>query len=147
MPIARCPSTCWAASVTIPAGFVKLISHACGARAAIVSASATIAGIVRRAKQIPPGPVVSCPSTPRPSGIDSSTTRPSRRPGRIALKTKSAPSTASSSAVVARNGSRAPDSAAWPSSTAPMRSRRSSSRSCSTISSKRSAPERRSRAP
>ena len=61
----------------MPAGFMKLISHAPGARPAIVSARAAIAGIVRRAKQMPPGPVVSCPSTPSPSGTLPSTTRPS----------------------------------------------------------------------
>ena len=94
------------ASVTMPAGLVKLISHASGARAAIVSASAVIAGIVRSAKQMPPGPVVSWPSTPSPSGTLSSTTRPSSWPTRIAQNTKSAPSTASSSTVVVRNGSR-----------------------------------------
>ena len=38
MPTTRSPSTCWAASVTMPAGLVKLISQACGARSAIVSA-------------------------------------------------------------------------------------------------------------
>ena len=64
MPTARSPSTCWTASVTMPAGLVKLISHASGARSAIVSASSTMVGIVRSAKQMPPGPVVSCPSTP-----------------------------------------------------------------------------------
>ena len=72
MPTARSPSTCWTASVTIPAGFVKLISHAFGACCAIVSASRTITGIVRSAKQMPPGPVVSWPSTPSPSGTSSS---------------------------------------------------------------------------
>ena len=71
----------------MPAGFVKLISQALGARAAIVSASAIIGGIVRSAKQIPPGPVVSWPSTPRPSGTLSSTTRPSSWPARIAQNT------------------------------------------------------------
>ena len=91
--------------MTMPAGFVKLISHARGARSAIVSASSSIAGIVRSAKQMPPGPVVSWPSTPSPSGTDSSTTRPSRRPTRIAQNTKSAPSTASPRSVVTRNGS------------------------------------------
>ena len=73
--------------MTIPAGLVKLISQAPGARAAIASASATISGIVRSAKQIPPGPVVSCPSTPSASGTCSSTTRPSSRPERIAQNT------------------------------------------------------------
>ena len=106
MPTARSPSTCWTASVTIPAGFVKLISQAFGACLAIVSARRTITGIVRSAKQMPPGPVVSWPSTPSPSGTSSSTTRPSSWPTRIAQKTKSAPSTASTRSVVARNGSR-----------------------------------------
>ena len=121
MPIARSPSTCWTASVTMPAGFVKLISHACGARSATVCASATISGIVRRAKQMPPGPVVSWPSTPRPSGTLSSTTRPSSCPVRMAANTNAAPSTASPRSVVVRNGSRSPRSAASPSSTAAMR--------------------------
>ena len=135
MPTARSPSTCWTASVTIPAGFVKLISHALGACLAIVSARRTITGIVRSAKQMPPGPVVSCPSTPSPSGTSSSTTRPSSWPTRIAQNTKSAPSTASTRSVVNRNGSRAPCSAASPSRTAPMRSSRAASMSCSTTSS------------
>ena len=77
--------------MTIPAGLVKLISQACGARRAIVSASATITGIVRRAKQIPPGPTVSWPSTPSPSGTASSIARPSSRPTRTALSTNAAP--------------------------------------------------------
>ena len=65
MPTARSPSTCWTASVTIPAGLVKLISQALGRAARRSSRRArTIAGIVRSAKQMPPGPVVSCPSTP-----------------------------------------------------------------------------------
>ena len=50
--------------MTMPAGLVKLTTHAPGARSATVSASRTISGIVRSAKQMPPGPVVSCPSTP-----------------------------------------------------------------------------------
>ena len=70
--------------MTIPAGLVKLMTQAPGARSATVSASRSIAGIVRSAKQMPPGPVVSCPSTPRASGTDSSTTRPSSRPTRMA---------------------------------------------------------------
>ena len=64
IPTARSPSTRWSASVTIPAGLVKLTSQAPGARLAVRSASPTIAGIVLSAKQMPPGPVVSCPSTP-----------------------------------------------------------------------------------
>ena len=146
IPIARSPSTACSASVTIPAGLVKFTSHARGARAAIASASATIAGIVRSAQQIPPGPVVSCPSTPSPSGTDSSTTRPSSRPTRIALKTKSAPSSASPRSPVSRNASRSPCSAAWPSSTAAIRAMRAASTSCSTTSSKRSALVRSSAA-
>ena len=95
MPITRSPSTRWTASVTIPAGLVKFTSHASGAWSRIVSASRIICGIVRSAKQIPPGPVVSCPRTSSASGTDSSITRPSSRPTRIAQNTKSAPSTAS----------------------------------------------------
>ena len=147
MPTARSPSTCWTASVTIPAGFVKLISHAFGACCAIVSASRTITGIVRSAKQMPPGPVVSWPSTPSPSGTSSSTTRPSSWPTRIAENTKSAPSTASTRSVVARNGSRVPCSAASPSSTGPIRSSRVASMSCSTTSSRLSRPAFSSSAP
>ena len=71
-----------------------------------------MAGIVRSAKQMPPGPVVSCPSTPWPSGTPSSTVRPSSPPTRIAMNTKSAPSSASSRSVVVRNGTRSPYSAA-----------------------------------
>ena len=90
----------------MPAGLVKLISQPSGACSAIVSASSAITGIVRSAKQMPPGPVVSCPSTPSPSGTSSSITRPSSWPTRIAQNTKSAPSTASTRSVVVRNGSR-----------------------------------------
>ena len=67
-------------------------------------ASSRITGTVRSAKQIPPGPVVSWPTTPSSSGTCSSTTRPSSWPTRIAQKTKSAPSSASSSCSVGRNG-------------------------------------------
>ncbi len=121
--------------MTMPAGLVKLMTHAPGARSATVVASLSISGIVRSAKQIPPGPVVSCPSTPRASGTDSSTTRPSSRPTRIAENTKSAPSTASSRSVVARKGSSAPRSCASPRSTPAIRSMRPASRSCRTTSS------------
>ena len=38
---------------------------------------------------MPPGPIVSCPSTPWPSGTPSSIVRPSRPPTRIAVNTKS----------------------------------------------------------
>ena len=147
MPTARSPSTCWTASVTIPAGLVKLISQAFGACLAIVSASRTMTGIVRSAKQMPPGPVVSCPSTPIPSGTSSSTTRPSSWPTRIAQNTKSVPSTASTRSVVVRNGSLAPCSAASPSSTPLIRSRRAASMSCSTISSSESRSAFSSSAP
>ena len=41
--------------MTIPAGFVKLISQAPGASRAIRSARSTMVGIVRSAKQMPPG--------------------------------------------------------------------------------------------
>ena len=90
--------------MTIPAGLVKLTSQAPGARRAVRSARSTMAGIVRSAKQMPPAPIVSWPSTPCPSGTPSSTVRPSSPPTRIATKTKPAPSSASSRSVVVRNG-------------------------------------------
>ena len=50
--------------MTMPAGLVKLTSQAPGARRTVRSARSTMAGIVRSAKQMPPAPIVSCPSTP-----------------------------------------------------------------------------------
>ena len=50
-----------------------------------------MAGIVRSAMANPPGPVVSCPSTPCLSGTSSSTARAASCPGRIAEKTNRAP--------------------------------------------------------
>ena len=147
MPIARSPSTCWAASVTMPAGLVKLTSQPRGARAATCSASATIAGIVRSAKQIPPGPIVSWPSTPWPSGTASSTVRPSSWPTRTADEHEVGALDASSRSSVVRNGSRSPCSAAWPSSTSAMRSSRSESTSCRTTSSNGHRGPRRRSAP
>ena len=72
------------ASVIIPAGFVKFMNQAFGARAAVRSAMSRITGMVRSANAIPPGPVVSWPSTPWPSGTVSSTIRLAMPPTRIA---------------------------------------------------------------
>ena len=84
MPNARSPSTSAMASVIIPAGFVKFMNHARGARAAVRSAIIRMTGIVRSAKAMPPGPVVSWPSTPWASGTVSSTMRLAMPPTRIA---------------------------------------------------------------
>ena len=126
MPTARSPSTCWTASVTIPAGFVKLISHAPGARSAIASASATITGIVRSAKQMPARPGRLLPEhAERRAGRSSSTTRPSSWPTRIAQNTKSGALDRVVEVGRARGTAAAPPcSAASPSSTAPIRSSR-----------------------
>ncbi len=48
MPITRSPSTRCIASVIMPAGLVKLMTHACGATAAIRSATRSATGTVRR---------------------------------------------------------------------------------------------------
>ena len=48
MPTTRSPSTPCIASVTIPAGFVKLMTHAPGATRATASATSTATGTVRR---------------------------------------------------------------------------------------------------
>ena len=68
----------------MPAGFVKFMNQARGARAAVRSAIIRMTGIVRSAKAMPPGPVVSCPSTPCASGTVSSTIRLAMPPTRIA---------------------------------------------------------------
>ena len=47
------------ASVMMPAGFVKFMTYASGARSLIVCAARTITGTVRMAYARPPGPVVS----------------------------------------------------------------------------------------
>ena len=49
MPITLLPSTGTSASVTIPAGLVKLTSHASGQRRFISRASSSIPGMDRRA--------------------------------------------------------------------------------------------------
>ena len=61
MPTTRSPSTRCIASVTRPAGLVKLMNRASGACRATVSAIAVTAGTVRRANAMPPAPVVSWP--------------------------------------------------------------------------------------
>ena len=97
MPTTRPPSTSWIASVTRP-GRVREVDEPRLRRALgrPPRRARRITGTVRSAKQIPPGPVVSWPTTPSSSGTCSSTTRPSSWPTRIAQKTKSAPSSASS---------------------------------------------------
>ena len=47
MPITRSPSTRLIASVTMPAGLVKLMTHADGARSCTASAIRNATGIVR----------------------------------------------------------------------------------------------------
>ena len=141
MPTARSPSTVRIASVTIPAGLVKLMTQASGATSAIVRAMSRATGIVRRAKARPPGPMVSWPSSPSPRATRSSTVRASAPPTRTAENTKSAPVTASRRSVVAlRRGSatarpEAVSSAPCASITAEMVRRRAGSTSCRAISS------------
>ncbi len=84
MPKARSPSTSAMASVIMPAGLVKFMNQARGARTAVRSAMVRITGMVRSAKAMPPGPVVSCPSTPCASGTVSSTMRLCMPPTRMA---------------------------------------------------------------
>jgi hypothetical protein len=59
MPTTRSPSTRCIASVIIPAGLVKLMTHACGATSATRSATRIATGTVRSPKAMPPAPVVS----------------------------------------------------------------------------------------
>ena len=59
-------------SVTIPEGFVKLISRARAVARLTSSAISSITGIVRIAFANPPGPVVSCPIRPCLREISSS---------------------------------------------------------------------------
>ena len=86
-------------------------------------------GIVRSAKQIPPGPTVSCPSTPRPSG------RPRRprgpRAGRPAPPRTRSPRPRRRVVEIRRGPERQPLAVlgGLPSSTSMMRSRRSASTS------------------
>lgn len=96
MPVTREPSTEAIASVTVPAGLVKLMTRAPGASSAIRSAILSATGTVRSPYSTPPAPTVSWPSSPSESGMCSSATRPAVPPTRIAEKTKSAPRTASS---------------------------------------------------
>lgn len=83
------------ASVTMTAGFVKLISHSSGQSSSISLTISNITGIVRNALNIPPAPLVSCPIMPWLNGILSSSTRAGRRPTLIWVVTKSAPGRAS----------------------------------------------------
>lgn len=101
MPITRPPSSSAMASVTSPAGLVKLMTHASGAVRAILRAIARATGTVRRPYAMPPAPTVSWPSTPSARAIRSSAARPSRPPTRMAEKMKSAPRRASSRSPVA----------------------------------------------
>ena len=78
------------ASVTIPAGFVKLISQAFGHNSAISLSISNITGIVLNALNIPPAPFVSWPITPWLKGILSSLILASKRPTLSWVVTKSA---------------------------------------------------------
>ena len=84
------PNSLIAASVTIPAGLVKLINQAFGHCCRISSIIEPITGIVRIALSIPPAPFVSCPKIPCDNGIRSSFTRASSSPTRNCVVTKSA---------------------------------------------------------
>jgi hypothetical protein len=59
MPITRSPRNGSIASVTIPAGLVKLMTQADGASAAIRRAMSVATGNVRSPYAIPPAPTVS----------------------------------------------------------------------------------------
>src|SRR2546426_859138 len=71
-----------------PTGFVKFTRNASGATSAINRAYSSMTGMVRMAIANPPGPVVSCPSTPYLRGSCSSSARARSCPTRIAAKTK-----------------------------------------------------------
>src|SRR5699024_1730752 len=90
MPTTRSPSTVRIASVTIPAGLVKLMTQAPGAACATVRAMSRATGIVRNAKARPPGPIVSWPSSPRARATRPSTVPASAPPPRTAENPESA---------------------------------------------------------
>ena len=95
------PSTGTSASVTMPAGFVKLTSQASGQCVRISRANPSMAGMERSAYEMPPAPVVSWPSSPSSWATRSSATRPAVPPGLMAANTTSVPVSASRSDVVA----------------------------------------------
>ncbi len=101
MPMTRSPRYRDMASVTSPAGLVKLIVQASGASRAMLRARSRATGTVRSPYAMPPAPTVSWPRTPSSRATRSSAARPARPPTRMAEKTKSAPRSASSSSVVA----------------------------------------------
>lgn len=119
------------ASVTSPAGLVKLMTQASGAVRATLRAISRATGTVRSPYAIPPAPTVSWPSTPSASATRSSAARPSSPPTRMAEKTKSAPRRASSRsrAAVTAGASATPEAAAWSASTRAMASSRAGSSS------------------
>src|SRR5205823_8619 len=94
MPTTRVSADAVNAWVIRPAGFVKLMTHASGARRRTLATRSVKTGMVRRAIAQPPGPVVSCPTTPYASGTCSSMIRPARPPTRTLVITNDAPSNA-----------------------------------------------------
>ena len=68
MPTTRSPRTDCIASVIIPAGLVKLMTHASGASAATRSATWTATGTVRRPYESPPGAGRLLPEEPEVEG-------------------------------------------------------------------------------
>ena len=89
------------ASVTIPLGLVKFISHASGQSLSMALMISRITGMVRSALKIPPAPLVSCPSMPWSSGILSSLILAYSLPTRNWVITKSASGSASFRSSVA----------------------------------------------
>ena len=100
MPTTRVSPDAVSACVIRPAGFVKLMTHASGARRRTLATRSVKTGMVRRAIAQPPGPVVSCPTTPYASGTCSSMIRPARPPTRTLVITNEAPSNAPAGEVV-----------------------------------------------
>ncbi len=75
MPMTRSPRFRDMASVTSPAGLVKLIVQASGASRAMLRARSRATGTVRSPYAMPPAPTVSWPSTPSSRATRSSAAR------------------------------------------------------------------------
>ncbi len=131
MPMTRSPRCADIASVTMPAGLVKLMTQASGASSATRCAIRVITGIVRSPYEMPPAPTVSCPSTPASSATRSSMTRPSSPRTRTALKTKSTSASAESRSVVTETEGASGTSRACSANTRPIAASRLASTSYS----------------
>ncbi len=127
IPMTRSPRCRDMASVTRPAGLVKLMTQARGASRLMRRARSRATGTVRSPYAMPPAPTVSWPSTPSSRATRSSAARPASPPTRMAEKTKSAPRSASSSSVVVTTAGASAMSRPWSARTRAMAVSRSAS--------------------